>query len=85
MRKNVTMNELSETVNSLRVGESFYANAIGFGLMAIELLKVYIKLGVITPDRDELNAMIKPEAQQEFIKGNAIAPQMTYIKIKEVE
>lgn len=84
MRK-ITMSELSKTVNSLRVGESFYANAIGFGLMAIELLKGYIKLGVITPDRDELNAMIKPEAQQKFIDGECLAPQMTYIKIKEVE
>lgn len=85
MRKSVTTNELSEMVKSLNIGESFYANTLGFSIKAIALLKSYIKTGVLVPDKDELNAMIKSEVQQKFIDGECIAPQMTYIKIKEVE
>jgi len=61
-----------------QIGDEFYFNAINGSISMIEYTRELIKAGKITPDGEELNKMIKPEAQYKFYNGESIAPQMTY-------
>ena len=61
-----------------KVGESFYYNSIAGTASMVEYTRELIKAGKIVPDGEELNKMIKPEAQYKFYSGESIAPQMTY-------
>ena len=65
-------------MRELKVGDTFYFNAINGSLNMIEYTRELIKAGKIVPDGEELNKMIKAEAQYKFYNGESIAPQMTY-------
>lgn len=65
-------------MRELKVGDTFYFNAINGSLNMIEYTRELIKAGKIAPDGEELNKMIKAEAQYKFYNGESIAPQMTY-------
>lgn len=65
-------------MRELAIGETFYFNSINGSIAMIEYTRQLIKEGRIVPDGEELNKMIKPEAQYKFYNGESIAPQMTY-------
>ena len=65
-------------IRELKIGETFYYNAIAGTSSMIDYTRELIKAGKITPVAEELNKMIKPEAQYKFYTGESIAPQMTY-------
>ena len=65
-------------MRELAIGETFYMNAINCSIAMIDYTRELIKAGKIVPDGEELNKMIKPEAQYKFYNGESIAPQMTY-------
>lgn len=65
-------------MRELAIGETFYMNAINCSIAMIEYTRELIQAGRIVPDAEELNKMIKPEAQYRFYNGECIAPQMTY-------
>lgn len=69
-------------MRELKVGDTFYMNAINCSIPMIEYTRELIKSGKITPDGEELNMMIKAEAQYKFYNGECIAPQMTYRVIR---
>lgn len=62
----------------LNIGDTFYFNSINGSISMIEYTRELIQAGRIAPDGEELNKMIKPEAQYRFYNGECIAPQMTY-------
>ena len=61
-----------------KVGDTFYYNSIAGTLSMIDYTRELIQTGKIVPDGEELNKVIKPEAQYKFYNGECIAPQMTY-------
>ena len=65
-------------IKESKIGDTFYYNAIAGSIAMVEFTKELIKSGKIVPDGEELNQMIKPEAQYKFYNGESIAPQMTY-------
>lgn len=65
-------------MRELKVGDKFYFNSISGSLSMIDYTRELIQTGKITPDSEELNKMVKPEAQYKFYNGTSIAPQMTY-------
>lgn len=65
-------------MKELNIGDTFYMNAINCSIAMIEYTRELIQTGKIAPDGEELNKMIKPEAQYKFYNGESIAPQMTY-------
>lgn len=76
----INVRSLRKLVRELNPGETFYLNAISATISMDEEMKVYIKDGVIEPDREELSRVIKPEYHERFLNGKSIAPQMVYIK-----
>lgn len=69
-------------ISNLEVGESFYLNTINASIAMIEYTRTLLQTGVIEPDKQELDKVIKKEFQYKFLSGEAIAPQMTYVKKK---
>ena len=65
-------------IREAKIGDTFYFNSIAGTISMIEYTRELIKSGKIAPDGEELNKMIKPEAQYKFYNGESIAPQMTY-------
>lgn len=65
-------------MRELNIGDTFYFNSIAGTISMIEYTRELIQSGKIVPDGEELNKMIKPEAQYKFYNGESIAPQMTY-------
>lgn len=65
-------------IREANIGDSFYFNAISGSMAMIDYTRELIKAGKIAPDGEELNNMVKPEAQYKFYNGESIAPQMTY-------
>ena len=65
-------------IREAQIGDTFYFNAINGSISMIEYTRELIKAGKITPDGEELNKMIKADAQYKFYNGESIAPQMTY-------
>lgn len=65
-------------IKESKIGDTFYYNAIAGSAAMVEFTRELIKSGKIVPDGEELNKMIKPEAQYKFYNGESIAPQMMY-------
>jgi len=65
-------------IREAKIGDTFYFNSINGSISMIEYTRELIQAGKIVPDGEELNKMIKPEAQYKFYNGTSIAPQMTY-------
>ena len=71
-----------KALREMNVGDIFYLNVISASVAIAEYTKELIKEGVITPEITELEKMIVPSAIHKFLAGDALAPQMTYIKLK---
>lgn len=71
-----------KALRELKVGETFYLNIISASLAMADYTKELIKNGTIAPEKSELEKMIVPDAIERFLSGDALAPQMTYIKLK---
>lgn len=71
-----------KAIREMKPGETFYLNIISGSVAMAEFTKELIKSGIIAPELSELEKMIVPEAIQKFMSGDALAPQMTYIKLK---
>lgn len=69
-------------IRESHIGDTFYFNAINGSISMIDYTRELIQSGKIVPDGEELNKMIKPEAQYKFYNGESIAPQMTYRVIR---
>lgn len=63
----------------MKPGDSFYFNAIAGSINMIEYMKGLVREGKIAPDKEELDRVIFKDAQEKFLKGEALAPQMVYI------
>ena len=74
--------EFKNFYKKLNVGDDFYLNAIGTNKNVIDYVRTLIQAGEITPKKEEIERIIKKESIDKFMSGEAIAPQMTYIKIK---
>lgn len=66
-------------IREMKAGETFYYNSISGTISMIEYTRQLIQEGKIKPVQEELDKMIKPEAQYKFFSGESIAPQMTYV------
>ena len=77
----VGANTLKKSYEQANVGELCFINAIGLTPRAIDLLREYIQKNKIVPVESELIKVVKKESVDKFMSGEAIAPQMTYIKI----
>lgn len=69
-------------IREMKVGDTFYLNAINCTLAMVDYTKELLKNGKIRPEQSELDRTIYPEYQQDFISGKSIAPQMMYEVIK---
>lgn len=65
-------------IRELNIGDTFYYNSIAGTLSMIEYTRDLIKSGKITPEKSELDKVIKAEYQDKFLTGESIAPQMIY-------
>lgn len=74
----MNIRSFKKEIESMKSGETFYYNAIAGTIKMSEYMKEMIQAGKITPDAEELNKAIKPEAQYKFYRGEALAPQMSY-------
>ena len=71
---------MRNVIKSLNKGDTIYINTINCTVSMIEQLKRYIKDGVLFVDENELCKVVVIESIDKFRKGEAIVPQMTYIK-----
>lgn len=77
MRKNTN---ITTFINKLEKGDIFTVNTIHLNEIQIMSLRKSIIDGNIKLDEEELKAVIVPEYQEEYRRGESIALQMTYIK-----
>ena len=70
--------EFVKAISSCKDGDVIFINAINLSLSAIDQLKQYIKIGLLHPDRKEVEKVIVPLKIEEVMKGDIICPQMTY-------
>lgn len=71
-----------KAIREMKPGDTFYLNIISASVAIADYTKELIQTGIIAPDQKELEKMIVPNALDKFINGYALAPQMTYIKLK---
>lgn len=65
-------------IRELKAGDTFYYNSIAGTISMVEYTRQLIQEGKIRPVKEELDKMIKVEAQDKFFSGESICPQMTY-------
>lgn len=69
---------LENYVNNLEIGDHVYINAINCTNGAIDLLRYYIKSGILIPSEEEAKRFY---TNIEVVKtGDVIIPQLTYRK-----
>jgi hypothetical protein len=73
--------EFKNFYKNVKIGDSFYLNAIGTNKKVIDYVRMLIQTKEIAPKKEEIEKIIKKESINKFLTGEAIAPQMTYIKI----
>lgn len=69
---------LKKTIKTMEVGETIFINAVNLTANGIELLRSYVKSGVLVPDRKEAEARYKDV--EAVMNGNVVFPQMIYTK-----
>lgn len=74
-----------EEIAELPVGGQVYMNVINFSESSVYLLRKFIHDGVLTPDEEELQKCIVPEALAKYRGGECLVPQMTYTKTKTIK
>lgn len=76
----MSVRQLNEELNSLKIQEHVYINAINLSECAIELLRGWIKSAMLIPVEEEVRKMMKPEVFDKVMDGTIICPQMTYFR-----
>lgn len=76
MRVNVFKKKIAEA----QAGDKIYMNIINFSVPAVDLLRKFIQDGTLSPDEDELQKAVVPEALPKFRSGECLLPQMTYVR-----
>lgn len=71
-------NEIRREIKGMKKGELFYINAIGLSIAGVNLLRAYVRDGVITPIRSEVESLYNDI--ESVMCGDVILPQMNYIK-----
>lgn len=74
----VTIGILNKFVMELGKGKRLYINSIVLSPGAIDKLRIYIRKGVILPDRSQVERFYKDV--DSVMSGEVILPQMVYIK-----
>lgn len=69
---------LKKTIKAMESGETIFINAVNLTANGIELLRNYVKSGVLVPDREEAEARYKDV--EAVMNGNVVFPQMIYTK-----
>lgn len=69
---------LKKNIKAMEAGETIFINAVNLTANGIELLRSYVKSGVLVPDRKEAEALYKDV--EAVMRGDVIFPQMIYIK-----
>lgn len=69
---------IRRTIKAMETGETIFINAVNLTANGIELLRSYVKSGVLVPDRKEVEIMYKDV--EAVMSGDVVFPQMTYIK-----
>lgn len=77
--------EFVKAINSCVDGDIIFINAINLSLSAIYQLRQYIKIGLLHPERKEVEKVIVPLKIEEVMNGEIICPQMTYTVRKGVK
>ena len=62
----------------MNLGDRIYVNSINLTKKGINVLRGYIKSGVLVPEREEVEDLYKNV--EAVMSGDVILPQMTYIK-----
>ena len=62
----------------MNLGDMIYINSINLTKKGIDVLREYIKSGVLVPEREEVEELYKNV--EAVMSGDVILPQMTYIK-----
>lgn len=70
----------AKAVREMKTGDTLYVNAISCSKATVDLLRQYIKDGILAPSEEWLQRAIKEGYRQDYITGISIAPQMDYIK-----
>ena len=71
---------LEESIGEMNLGDMIYINSINLTKKGIDVLREYIKSGVLVPEREEVEELYKNV--EAVMSGDVILPQMTYIKEK---
>lgn len=77
--------EFVNAINNCADGDIIFINSISLSLSAIDQLRHYIKIGLLHPDRKEVEKVIVPLKIEEVMNGEIICPQMIYIVRKGVK
>ena len=70
--------KLEKTIEGMKAGENICINAVNLNAKGIELLRNYVKSGVLIPDREEVEMLYKDV--EAVMRGDVVFPQMTYIR-----
>lgn len=74
---------LKKTIKAMEAGETIFINAVNLTANGIELLRSYVKNGVLVPDRKEVEARYKDV--EAVMSGAVVFPQMIYTKQQKGE
>lgn len=69
---------LKKTIKAMEAGETIFINAVNLTANGVELLRNYVKNGVLVPDRKEAEARYKDV--ESVMSGAVVFPQMIYTR-----
>lgn len=69
---------LKEIIGEMNLNDRIYINSINLTKKGIDVLRRYIKSGVLVPEREEVEELYKNV--EAVMSGDVILPQMTYVK-----
>ena len=70
--------KLEKTIKEAKAGEEIYINAVNITANGIELVRNYVKSGVLVPDKKEVEVGYKDV--EAGMRGDVVLPQMIYIR-----
>ena len=78
----MTKSEFRKEIKSCNNGDVIFINAISLSVASIDQLREYIKIGLLHPDRKEVEKVIVPLKIESVMNGDIIVPQMIYTVMK---
>lgn len=67
---------LKNHINKMGIGEMLYINVINLSENGVNLIRDYIKSGILIPDKAEVEQLYKDI--ENVMNGNVILPQLNY-------